>query len=320
MKSIPLAGNDGQGQSAEPTASPKPGRERKLERSAFLGLVNVQRAVRDAIFQYRRGNQLTLGQRLTAYPALAAQKVHASMRDSWQDAVFDRFTGLNEDHYSDSGRGYSGLASDTLAERKARFNGQFSRLRYFADTFPDFMAYEDGDTFLDLGCGTGQNIVFLLDRYPRSRVIGVDLNRPALALIRDSVDGNRVELIQGNVADEQLLRDILLESVDHAVMSHSFSLMIAHSLADTRSLRQRVTADLLRSCRKSVVVLDAFAARDTTTITVEQRSRAAVSDDVLSYFSDDPHGRAVLAQSDRTQAVMYRKGDHRSVRDVADNA
>ena len=180
-------------------------------------------------------------------------------------------------------------------------------LEYFCDQFSDLLRYADGDRFLDLGCGTGQNIRFLAGRFPASAIIGTDLNADAIALVHECEQHAGLELIVGDIHDDTFLDALLSEPIDHIVMSHVFSLIFGRSQAETREFRQRAVDRLVLACRKSVVIVDSFGARGIMNIAIEQKQRAIVTDDVMSCFEPHAGGRTILARSDRTQAVMFFK-------------
>ena len=61
-----------------------------------------------------------------------------------------------------------------------------------AEAVYDFLAIEDGDRVLDMGCGRGFYLNFTRYLYPRADVVGVELDRPLLATARREVPGCRV--------------------------------------------------------------------------------------------------------------------------------
>ncbi len=93
-----------------------------------------------------------------------------------------------------------------------------------------------GDTLLDLGCGTGLNLRFLVDAVgPAGRVVGVDLSPHQLARAREravAADWENVTLVEANAEmlslDEQL--DGILSSYTHDIMTSSLAVerAVAH--------------------------------------------------------------------------------------------
>lgn len=259
----------------------------------------------DAQFTYRMGIQSSLIGRLLKYPAIGLDRMGRRFRASYHDLLFRRFTRLHGLHYGPTGRGYQTIAGGSYAEHLARYQGQISRLAYFADEYADMLGYRDGDSFLDLGCGSGQNIRFIAQRYPASVVIGTDMNADAVDLVRECEPSANVQLSVGDMRDAEFLSRLMSERIDHVVLSHVFSLIFATSARETRELRQGFIDRVVEGSRKSIIILDNFGRRGELSIAIEQKQRAHVTDDVMSYFSKHVKGRAFMVESERSQAIIF---------------
>lgn len=271
------------------------------------GTIAVQSRLVDARFVRRQGLTPTLGQRILAYPAIGWERLSRATRNERQDLLFGRYVRLHPLHYGPGGRGYQSVPVSTPAQRRERYLAQKSRLAWFADTFGDLLSYSDGDAFVDLGCGTGQNIRWLVSAFPNSPITGADLSADAVGLVRECEQSERVAVQAGDITDLSFLDTVLDRPVDHIVISHVFSLLFAPTRAETVALRQAIIDRLVSASRKSVTIIDTFGPSGTTTIAIEQRQRAVVSDDVLRYFSAHASGRTVMAASDVTHAIMFCK-------------
>ena len=259
----------------------------------------------DAQFTYRLGIHASLMGRVLKYPAIGLERVSRRFRVEYQDLLFRRYTRLHGLHYGPMGRGYQTIAAGSHGAHLARYQGQLSRLEYFADEYADILRYEDGDAFVDLGCGSGQNIRLLAERYPTSAVIGTDMNADAVALVKECEPSSNVHLSVGDMRDEDFLSEVLSEQIDHVVLSHVFSLIFAPSAGKTRELRQGFIDKIVERSRKSVIILDNFGKRGELSIAIEQRQRAHVTDDVMSYFSKHVEGRTFMVESERSQAIIF---------------
>ncbi len=271
-------------------------------------MITFQIAVADSIFCHRMNIKPTPMGRILKYPALAHERLARKAYARRQNLLFRRYVKLHDLHYGPGGRGYLGVAASTPEERLKRYQSQVPRLLDFADMFPDLLNYRDGDRFADLGCGTGQNIRFLAERFPQSTIIGTDMSADAIDLISECEHHGSLQLSVGDLRDEEFLDNVLSMPVDHIVLSHVFALIFGSSVEETRVLRQRFVDRMVAASRKSVTVVDGFGLRDQMTISIEQKQRASVSDDVMSYFNRHREGRTLVSYSPRTQAVMFIKG------------
>ena len=268
-------------------------------------LVSIRILFIDARFTYRMGIHASLPGRLLKFPAVAVERVSRRLKSATQDLIFRRFYRLHSLHYGPTGRGYHGMSLASHDDRMSRYLTQVSRLSYFAEEFSDILRYENGDTFADLGCGPGQNIHFLVETYPSSMVIGTDMNADALALVGECELSPNVQLSIGDMRDQEFLSSILSRPIDHVVMSHVFSLIFGQSAFETRALRENLINHVVERSRKSVIILDSFGKRGELTVAIEQRQRAQVTDDVMSYFGKYSYGRVFMVQSAESQAVIF---------------
>jgi len=259
----------------------------------------------DAQFTYRMGIHASLIGRALKYPAIGLERVSRRFRVAYQDLLFRRYTRLHGLHYGPTGRGYQSIAGGSHDERLARYKGQLSRLAHFDAEYSDILRYQDGDTFVDLGCGSGQNIRFLAERYPTSAIIGTDMNADAVALVKECESSSNVFLSVGDMRNQDFLSNVLSEPIDHVVLSHVFSLIFAPSAGKTRQLRQAFIDKVVERSCKSVIILDNFGKRGEISIAIEQRQRAHVTDDVMSYFSKHVDGRTFMVCSERSQAIIF---------------
>ncbi|MEL6299919.1 MAG: class I SAM-dependent methyltransferase [Pseudomonadota bacterium] len=87
----------------------------------------------------------------------------------------------------------------------------------------------DGGTILEIGCGTGRNLILAARRYPTANLYGFDISREMLATAKASVDraglGDRITLTEGDATafDTQALFG--LPHVDRAFCSYTLSMI-----------------------------------------------------------------------------------------------
>ncbi|GLS41375.1 O-methyltransferase [Mesorhizobium tianshanense] len=84
-------------------------------------------------------------------------------------------------------------------------------------------------TVLELGCGTGRNIVLAARRYPAARFFGLDISAEMLetasaAMIREGLSG-RVALARGDATDFDAKALFSVENFDRIFVSYSLSMI-----------------------------------------------------------------------------------------------
>ncbi|TIO12941.1 MAG: class I SAM-dependent methyltransferase [Mesorhizobium sp.] len=86
-----------------------------------------------------------------------------------------------------------------------------------------------GGTVLELGCGTGRNIVLAARRYPDARFFGLDISAEMLetataAIAREGLSG-RVKLARGDATDFDAKALFAIENFDRIFVSYSLSMI-----------------------------------------------------------------------------------------------
>lgn len=101
-------------------------------------------------------------------------------------------------------------------DHQHRMDHVYRHMKYIYDaTRPLFLAgrrtvrglvqAEAGARVLEVGCGTGRNLIVLARRWPQAHFIGLDISREMISYARERVDqaglGQRIELIESELAD-----------------------------------------------------------------------------------------------------------------------
>ncbi|MES2594145.1 MAG: methyltransferase domain-containing protein [Verrucomicrobiota bacterium] len=90
---------------------------------------------------------------------------------------------------------------------------------------------------LEIGCGTGKNLVDLAERFPKAQIIGLDLSKDMLDLARKKVSayGSRIGLLQrpydGPVAVGEKF-DLIVMSYSLSMINPGFEEVIGHCRQD----------------------------------------------------------------------------------------
>jgi SAM-dependent methyltransferase len=212
-------------------------------------------------------------------------------------------------HYGPRGLAYGHLASATDADRLARFRNQQGRIRFYLHDRRVF-DFADGDSFLDCGCGPGQNVAELRRAFPASPIKAFDSSAEAIAILKLGSEGDPLTTAeQGSVLDVAYLASYPNNSVDHVLISHVMGFLLRPSMEETREARQHIVDELVRIARRTVVVLDRVETNQTQmSVEIEQRDRGIVHDDLTHYFQrHETQGQLYLMRSPEDEAIIYRK-------------
>ncbi|WP_346899541.1 class I SAM-dependent methyltransferase [uncultured Roseibium sp.] len=119
------------------------------------------------------------------------------------DAVY-----RNQRHFYDLTRKYYLLGRDRLIDR---------------------LDLPGGATVLELGCGTGRNLIAAAKRYPDARFFGVDISEHMLETARHNVAraglSDRIFFRQGDAADPSAADAFGLETFDRVIYSYTLSMI-----------------------------------------------------------------------------------------------
>lgn len=119
------------------------------------------------------------------------------------DAVY-----RNQRHFYDLTRKYYLLGRDRLIER---------------------LAPPSGGVVLELGCGTGRNLIAAARRYPDARFFGLDISRQMLDTAEKNIAraglSDRVTLIQGDAANPMATQSLGVHGFDRVFYSYTLSMI-----------------------------------------------------------------------------------------------
>ena len=142
------------------------------------------RAVRHDLFVRQRALP---GQRWWLIPFGIASRAFGVLRRCWREAftraAIRHYAETLTRHYGPRGLAYGHLASEAASDRIARFKNQQGRIRFYLQD-RRVLDFVDGDSFLDCGCGPGQNAVELRRTFPTSPIKAFDYSADAIRYCR----------------------------------------------------------------------------------------------------------------------------------------
>ncbi len=239
------------------------------------------------------------------------KKVARLFKAEFLDYSLLQYSKLIPRHYAKDGRAYGHLEDSTEAERINQFRSYNGRIGLFLKKDPHCFGYADGDSFLDVGCGPGQNIKVILERYPHAKINGFDLNQSAIEIIRAATKDNpNVSVQVGSVLDFDLLASLPQGSFDHVFISHVFGLLIDESVQATKVLRQRIVDELIRISKKSFLLMDNIyqLGDGEHWINIEQKQRCTFIESLAPYFAKHAaSGNLKMLFSKENSALFFEK-------------
>jgi S-adenosylmethionine-diacylgycerolhomoserine-N-methlytransferase len=97
------------------------------------------------------------------------------------------------------------------------------------DRLIDRLAVPPGGTVLEIGCGTGRNLIAVARRYPGTRLYGLDISEEMLATARTKIAAaglaGRITLVEGDATDFDAEALFGVAHFDRVFFSYSLSMI-----------------------------------------------------------------------------------------------
>lgn len=243
--------------------------------------------------------------------ASAWRAIRAVWKEAYTDYALRIYERRNLAHYAPNGRGYVNVQDLSRQACVDAFSDLESRLELFVDAFPLIIGYRDGESFLDAGCGKGQNLKFIARRYANSSYTGFDVDERCLQVAGEGEgEGANRCLVQGSILDSDFLSSFPDKSVDHICMSYVFSTLLEPTISEVQRTHQRVVDEFTRIARRTVIILDSLSLGDTIEVEIEQRTRATIRENIAAYFEKHrSSGEACILARGALYAVLFKVRD-----------
>lgn len=97
------------------------------------------------------------------------------------------------------------------------------------DRMLDGLKPPPGGTILEVGCGTGRNLILAARRYPDAKLYGFDISKEMLVTARSSIDraglSHRIQVVEGDATDFDMSNLFGLPVADRVFISYSLSMI-----------------------------------------------------------------------------------------------
>lgn len=275
----------------------------------------LKRIIIDQIFLVNL-NSKKLTPSLAGYPLWLISKIFKSTFDLWNLIYINEglkvYSKLIQEHYSENGRGYLNFRGLSDFEKVNIYKNQrFGRIDYFIKNNLRTLDYKDGNSFLDLGCGFGQNIIVIEKYFPQSIIQGFDVNDEVISILNKGTEGNsKIKSLLGSITDIEFLKTIETNSFDNVIVSHVFAFIICSNIDTTIQLRSRIIKELVRISKKTLLILDSnnILQLKNSDLYIEQRKRGMFSESIIDYFRKYvKEGEIISLFSDESVGILFKK-------------
>lgn len=161
------------------------------------------------------------------------------------------FDNYNKYHYSDEGEGYR---YQNRLEEKIAYKKNVSRLELLENY--NLINFDKDRIFLDVGCGKGENIKYLLEKYNFSHIEGIDINAKAIEIIKKNTIDKKLHLINNDISDLKYLSELKNNNYDYVLISHVLSTIFKKSFEKTIFTRIEIINQLFRITKCKLIIID----------------------------------------------------------------
>jgi ubiquinone/menaquinone biosynthesis C-methylase UbiE len=280
----------------------------------------VYRWLKDQVFLVNLRSQ-NLSPGFHAYPLWLIFSGFQLIKMGWgiayRDYGMQRYSKWIGEHYGPMGRGYFNYGELSDQEKIDLYGVPRGRLEYILNNNSQILAYGDGQSFLDAGCGRGQNIKVLSEYYPNSTIRAFDISEGALSVVKLGIQNQKkIHVEVGSLTDINYLDQYSSNGFDHVLISHVFSLIMKEGEENSRKLRQNIIENLLRISKKSLLIIDspAILKMGESEFEIEQLHRATYKESVIPYFNEHlDQGEVYAIFSSESLGVLFKHNYDNSI-------
>ena len=113
------------------------------------------------------------------------------------------------------------------------------------DRMLDNLRPPDGGVVLEVGCGTGRNMILAARRYPNARFYGFDISKEMLASARKSIEreklSNRITVCEGDATSFDMMTLFGVDHADRVFVSYALSMIPPWQVAVREALKSLKT-------------------------------------------------------------------------------
>lgn len=241
------------------------------------------------------------------------KKVIVNIKVTYINYAISKYKYYIKNHYeTNDGSGHFVLSKYSNKDKKnyynkkqSRFKGD-SRLEECYKNFNDIINIKNGHSFLDVACGYGRDIKFLINNFNRSKITGFDINKRAIDFIKSGINNKKVKIFKGNFSDKIFLKKIKNNSYDWVIFSHALTFILDKDISQTLNKRIVIIQNLINKAKKGLILLENYPS-ERYTFDIEQNNRATFNHDIASLFNKNKNGKLIMLKNKNSFCFFFKK-------------
>lgn len=264
----------------------------------------------DQIFIYRLNNPI-IGKRnlfnftlskVSSLKSITTKKINRYLAQK----VIKEYSIRNSLHYQPGGRGYRGLAVLNQKMLEKEYQKLTSRLEFIVKNYSRALNIQLNQSWVEFGCGKGQNLKYLINHDPNLTYHGFDINEDCLKVANLGKMSDGITLQVGDIKDIEFLRRFDDNQFDNSLISHVLSTILCETIDETEIIHKSIVSELCRITRNSIIIIDEQNTDNKFSVNIEQLNRATINQDLFKFFKNYD-GELFYIKTDVSKALIFRK-------------
>lgn len=113
--------------------------------------------------------------------------------------------------------------------------------------------FVNGESFLEICSGSGENLIEIKKKFPKSNIFGCDIHDICLKKTDDFNENNFKKI---DLNEHNSLEIFSSKSIDHVYMMHSLIHIMGSDQNKTIELRTNIINQMLRICKKKIFIIE----------------------------------------------------------------
>lgn len=264
----------------------------------------------DQIFIYRLNNPIVGKRNLFNYALSKASSLKSismkKINGYIAQKVIKEYSIRNSLHYQPSGRGYTGLGVLNQKMLEMEYQKLTSRLEFIVKNYSRALNIQVNQSWVEFGCGKGQNLKYLISRDSNLTYHGFDINEDCLKVANFGKISNGITLQVGDIKDIEFLRRFNDNQFDNSLISHVLSTILCENIDATEIIHKSIVSELCRITKNSIIIIDEQNIDNKFSVNIEQLNRATINQDLFKFFKNYD-GELFYIKTDESKALIFRK-------------